>query len=80
MVVYHEPSGDQGFTPRGERLLEDDGDGSAVLAWIFYVVEPGTDFGLLGWYHKVGGGCFPCKASTCTSATCGTQREQSTPS
>ena len=52
-VVYHEPSRDQRFTPqRGERLLED-GDGSAVFEWVFFVAEPGSDFGLLGWYHKV---------------------------
>ena len=52
MVVYHEPRGDQGFTQqRGERLLEDNGDGSAVFEWVFFVAEQGSDFGLLGWYH-----------------------------
>ena len=73
MVIYHEPSGDQGFTPqRGERLLEDDGDGSEVLEWVFFVVELGSDFGLLGWYRKVGDVFEPgghkviCKCSTMT--------------
>ena len=74
VVVYHEPNGDQGFTPqRGGRLqrirrLEDDGDGSTVFEWVFFVAEPGSDFGLLGWYHKVGDVFDPESTSTSVNA------------
>ena len=55
VVVYHEPSGDQGFTPqRSERLLEDDDDDSAVLEWVFYVAERRgkKDCEVVGWHNK----------------------------
>ena len=38
LLLY--PSGDRGFTPqRGDRLLEDDDDGSAVLEWVLFAAE-----------------------------------------